>query len=379
MGPQGAKLAVGLAAFGAWGWVCAHSGWSVLPTTSIEDKIRAAVAAAQKAGADWAQVEVDGQAVTLSGAAPSQGERRALIESVRMAAGPGGVVFGGVTVVRATDLSHARRPSPYVFSAAADDGSVRLKGHAPTERARQDLRDLAERLFPNGVSGDVAVAADAPGGEAWSLRAEQALRQLARLDTGAASLKETAIEVKGAAPTDTVADEIRAALEDVAAPFSVSTALTLSGTEALAKALKPSLKSARAETKTAAAASQQAEPAAAEDASAATQCAEDFAARAADVEIAFVGGAAVVDRSAAATLDDLAAAARGCAGLRVEVLGYVLKADETPDRILSIARAQAVADHLIINGVDVGRVSARALHPDEAGADQPPIAVRIGS
>jgi hypothetical protein len=68
---------------------------------ALETELRGAVEAAQaKGGHDWARIEVDGQAVSIAGTSPGPAARDDLLRRVRTAAGSGGLLFGGVTVVR---------------------------------------------------------------------------------------------------------------------------------------------------------------------------------------------------------------------------------------------------------------------------------------
>jgi len=77
---------------------------------ALEAELRDAAQAAQAAGGhDWASLEVDGQAVRLSGTPPGAAARDDLLRRVRTSAGAGGVLFGGITVVQTEQMEIGER------------------------------------------------------------------------------------------------------------------------------------------------------------------------------------------------------------------------------------------------------------------------------
>lgn len=351
--PLAAKVGAAGLAFLGLGWFGVHSDASPAPASAIEAHLRAEAEAALaevEGAADWASLSVDGQTVTLAGAAPTRSARAAVIKAVAHAGGPGGVIHGGVTLVRTSALAHADAPSPYFFRAEAADQNVAVRGYAPTVDGRRSLFDAAERAFAGDVTGAISVTPGAPGGADWTDLARSGLIQLSRLQTGDVDLSDRRLRLTGVVASDVIAREVRSAFEDVEPPFRVATKLTVDPQSLLALSqLRPALK--------------QAEP-----------CAAQLNAQVASATMSFEPGTAILQPAASTGLSDLAAALRDCETAIVDIRGA--PAAESA-RILSLARSQAVADYFIISGVSARRVSVNqaagrlAIRPTRTSAEAP--------
>ncbi len=201
--------------FLAW-WGVTHSPQGAAPLeAALQVKAEAALAAA---GIDWAQVNMDGQRAILSGPAPSEDAVAAAAEVVLTSAGPGGLVFGGVTQVE-SQADDAPPVAPYVWRAIkTDTGALVLAGHVPTRAARSALLAEAARLGGTMPDDQMVLAAGVPAGN-WQGIALFAISQLDEIDTGEARLTDTALSLRGFSMDDDVRARVSAAASNLAAPF----------------------------------------------------------------------------------------------------------------------------------------------------------------
>lgn len=170
-------------------------------------------------GFDWAQVDMVGQRAILRGEAPSEEAITQAAQALLQSSGPGGVVFGGVTLVE-NRAEPALAVSPYVWRAEkSGEGLFVLEGHAPTQSIRTHLVDEARLVGRSAVDDRMKVAVGAPAGNFQGV-ARLALMQLARLDAGTAELTDHYIVLKGTSADPVVRTQVRAAMSAVAAPFT---------------------------------------------------------------------------------------------------------------------------------------------------------------
>ena len=112
--------------------------------------------------------------------------------------------------------------SPYTWSAQFAGGQLVLGGHVPGgEKGRSDLLAAAKVAAPSvNIVDRMEPGEGAPQG--WSNAAVALMKELVRLDSGTADMKDAALSVGGIAPDEAQAQSIRAALR-----ASVPTAFTL--------------------------------------------------------------------------------------------------------------------------------------------------------
>lgn len=199
------------------------SAWSVLKfpgmaETYEADLTSAASQALYRDGLDWASVSLDGQAATVSGGAPDEASKQAAIASVTSSAGPGGLVFGGVTRV-APDFDTLPVVSPFIWRAArTPDGNLVLSGHVPSPTVKAVLSEQASDLSPERVDDRSEVAAGAPPGS-WGEVAALGLQAVSELDSGQARLEATTLTVAGLSMDDQVRARLSAQVANVAEPY----------------------------------------------------------------------------------------------------------------------------------------------------------------
>jgi OOP family OmpA-OmpF porin len=204
----------GLALVGWWGVY-----QSPQSAANLEAKLQAAAETAlADAGADWARVKVDGQTATLTGSAPSADTSEQIAQLVLESSGAGGRWMGGI--INVDNRFDAAPPvSPYVWRATkTETGALILSGHVPTLAIRQDLMAEASGLSGVEVQDQMNMAAGVPKGN-WQGVARLGLRQLNKLDSGEARLKDHELRVAGVAMDDAVRAQVSAEVANLAAPF----------------------------------------------------------------------------------------------------------------------------------------------------------------
>lgn len=185
---------------------------------------RAKVALA-KGGADWASVRMDGQRAVITGAAPSHDAVTEAARFVRRSSGPGGVIFGGVTLVE--NRADAAPPvSPYVWRATkTPEGRIVLSGLVPSKAIQATLVEDARLVGRAAVDNEMQLAAGAPAGNFQGV-ARLALKQLAQMDEGEVTLTDLRLVLRGEVADPALRAEIARAVSGVAAPFRGEPLLT---------------------------------------------------------------------------------------------------------------------------------------------------------
>jgi OOP family OmpA-OmpF porin len=191
-------LLFAVTAFGAHG--CSARSYEAL----LKSRVEAALA---REKCHDVGVEMHGQRVILSGFAVSKEGAGACAEAALAAHGPGGVWRGGVTRVD-NELQVGQPISPFLFSAERQGDAVVLSGYAPSERSRKALLEQSVASFKDGVRGDLRLAPGAPDG-AWTEVAKGALGQLSLLTNGRAILTDRQLTIFGEAPPAAI-DTVRA-------------------------------------------------------------------------------------------------------------------------------------------------------------------------
>ena len=181
----------------------------------LEARANAALA---EGGADWASVRMDGQRAVITGAAPSHDAVTEAARLVRRSSGPGGLVFGGVTLVE--NRADAAPPvSPYVWRATkTPEGRIVLSGLVPSKAIQATLVEDARLVGRAAVDNEMQLAAGAPAGNFQGV-ARLALKQLARMEEGEATLTDHRLVLRGEVAAPALRAEIARAVSGVAAPF----------------------------------------------------------------------------------------------------------------------------------------------------------------
>ncbi len=297
-------------------------------------------------GLAFARLDMVGQKAVLTGAAPSAAAAARAERAVLKAAGPGGAWAGGVTAVEARFAPAAGAP-PARWIATSAKGEVRFSGAAPSEAARAALRRRAQSLFPAGVRDEATAPAKARPDPAWIAAAQDALAQIATLQTGEARLEDRRLVILGEGAEE-AARAVRAHYAEAAsARFETVVDVTVTG-QGLAGAIPElagiNLASAKPE-----------------------QCQEAFTRIMARNVITFDTGSAVIADASRRAIDAVAAVARRCDRYAIEIAGHTdSRGAPGVNLALSQARAEAVRDYLAGQGVARTRLKATGF-----GAERP--------
>ncbi|MEM9015185.1 MAG: OmpA family protein, partial [Pseudomonadota bacterium] len=157
---------------------------------------------------------VSGQSVALAGVLNDEESRHATIAAAKKAIGAGGVVFGGVTAIKADKLTIKAPPplvEPYKWAAEYSDNVLSLRGHVPSEDIRDLILSTVARSFPGGEINDtMTVARGAPQESAWPIAVSTSLHALSRLDSGTVDATAARFSLTGAASDSDRADALSA-------------------------------------------------------------------------------------------------------------------------------------------------------------------------
>jgi OmpA-OmpF porin, OOP family len=303
----------------------------------------AAQHALDRAGVSWASVKADGQAVVLTGAAPSDSARKLAINVVKTAVGPGGFFRGGVTTVRDKTTRGQAAAAPMRWLAQRrDDGALVLSGLAPSVVRRGDLVQDAQNLVPAQIVDSMRPEANAPQDD-WLPAARLGLKLIAQMPDGEAEITGRRLTVRGTAPNEAFAQSALAQLRSLPEPFKGESAITA----------KMNIAELRGTDLAAGERSQ-------------ANCQDAFTKIMASNTINFEIGAAALSGDNKSVLDKVAYVSKRCSHFHIDVLGHTDSSGLREANIdLSRARANTVVAYLVSQGVSADRLSAQGLGPDK--------------
>lgn len=167
-----------------------------------------------KQGQPWAKADISGRDARIVSAAPSPGAKVSAIAAA--------VDTYGVRIVSGEgDVLPPR--NPYVWSVERSANALMLKGYAPDDVTRGQIRAAAERALPGGaITAQLELADGAP--KEFSAATTYALEQLSRLAEGDASLSNTTLSISGRAATREGYNAFVAALKTLPHGFTMSSA-----------------------------------------------------------------------------------------------------------------------------------------------------------
>lgn len=194
------KFLTGMIAVAVLGWAAFH--FEGTPGSAVSAQRKLEMRVQQALGADavtWAQAEIDGQKVIISGEAPDRSDRDAVIARIKTADWPGGFLLGGVTVIDQTNL----RVSP----------TLTAEGVAQTPESLETTASAAKEQSP-APSGDVS-ASNTTGGNDSSVVAtmtdttpEDAVVTLIERAENQIAAAETNVETASQPPVAPPCDEL---------------------------------------------------------------------------------------------------------------------------------------------------------------------------
>ena len=297
----------------------------------------------------WASVKMDGQKAILSGSAPDEDARDALLARIARADGAGGLIAGGVTTIDANDLSVVAAPpiaDPFLFIAEHESGVFAFSGYVPDQNTKDAVYRLAEELFPaTDISGELEIARGAPAdAEIWKDAAETSLRALYYLRNGVVAVDGARFFLTGEAENDVRASAARMLIS--ALPGGLTGEAHITATQnALA-----TLPAQPAQDPTALAVQSQT----------AETCLQQLQQRAASLKIGFSSAQSEIDATSRDALRALASTLSACPNFRIAITGHTDSKGGGADNLqLSSDRAEAVRAFLAASGAPAAHLSAR--------------------
>lgn len=312
--------------------------------TGIPAKLEiAAQEALDRNGISWASVKADGQAIILTGAAPSESARKLAINVVKGAVGPGGFLAGGVTTVRDKTTKGKTAMAPLRWMATRrDDGTLVLSGLAPSVVRRGALVSDAQALVPLPVVDSMRPEANAPNVD-WLPAARLGLKLIAQMPDGEAEITGQRLVVRGTAPNDAFMQAALSQLRQLPEPFTGESAIT---TRMQISELNGAVLAAAERSQ--------------------TNCQDAFTRIMAQNTINFESGAAALSGDNKSVLDKVAYVSKRCSHFRIDVLGHTDASGAREANIeLSRARANTVVAYLVSQGVSPQRLVAEGYGPDK--------------
>ena len=154
----------------------------------------------QMIGLKKGEARLDGLALGISGEAETADTYRAIKTALANSL-PRGLRLSD-------DRITAPVVSPYTWAARHNGGQLVLSGFVPNERLRGDIAAAAKSNFPRATITDrMAIGEGAP--RDWSGVITVAMRELAKLEEGAAEMRDTQVTLTGLAADEATADGAR--------------------------------------------------------------------------------------------------------------------------------------------------------------------------
>ncbi len=325
----------------------------------------------------WAEVEVDGRDVILTGLAPDPAARARALSLAR--------VFGVRRVenrletieefvrddLPAAPAASAPRPDTamptpevsYRTRIAVSDGGVVLEGSVPDEATRRRVVRLAQDLFGiAGVEARLELRPGAPPG--WEQAAGTALEIADRLVIGEVVLADTDVSVTGLTGTAEAEQAVSQALDAALPDGFTSTAETGSRQE-----LDAVLRTSPGLAARLAARDEQTRGGAIRDVESidATECETTFRATLGARRVLFATGSDELTAPSERLLEELTMVLKLCPQARLVIEGHTDDQGLVENNLeLSQRRAEAVMQFFVVRGISLSRLSARGY-----GEEQP--------
>ena len=174
----------------------------LMKSGSIEEDLRAKALGGLSANHEWAQVELDGRDLTLSGTAPSEDAASTALTIAKEAY--------DVRVV-ASDVVLLPVADPYQLSAVKTEAGITLEGSVPNEGLRASVVEAATAASDGAsVTDNLSLARGAA--EGFGALAGFGIGQLTEFSTGSASLSGSSLTIEGDAPSVEIYNAANAAL-----------------------------------------------------------------------------------------------------------------------------------------------------------------------
>jgi OmpA-OmpF porin, OOP family len=303
-------------------------------------------ALAQLAHLTTGSVSSSDTSLTIRGAASSEQIRQDILAAIQRMPAPITLATADITAPAApapVETSSIATPSSYVWLARRENKHVTLSGFVPDETAHKAIVSSADKNF-SGLSLDDQLKVSADGAPAgFTGAAELGIIQLARLETGSATITNKQLTVVGLAATEEIASDTKTQVAKAPAGFT--------GDATVVARPKP--------VQVAVAAPQAAAPA--------VDCTAELKSASTPGKIQFESWKSVILPQSMPVLDNVAGILKRCPDLKVQVSGHTDNTGQTSlNRALSFRRASAVVTTLTKAGIDKARLKSEGF-----GASRP--------
>ena len=321
-------------------------------------------AAINNAGAGWAAVELDGQKATLLGEAPNETAATSLSLTVSTAAGPGGVVLGGVTAIDSASITVFEGPpraDPFIWIAELQGDQLLLSGYAPSQNARDAVFQLAAMRFgEKEISGDLEVASGSPPEDQWLSAVSVSLQALARMESGGVEANGASFVANGVARDAARAATISKLMDSITNGLTGNTELTIPPPPAL------DLSELIADTSETPVTDPGLDIEENNAADILAKCLEDIPSIIAETRVTFESASVDIARDSRRALDGLAAALTECEDVTIAITGHTDSSGRRSRNLqLSQYRADAVAQYLRSSNIATNRITTRGAGESE--------------
>ncbi len=315
-------------------------------------------------GSTWANIMLDGQKATLTGEAPDETALKNIRRNIATAAGPGGVVQGGITAIDSTKVTvfdGPPRADPFIWIVELQADQLLLSGYVPSTSARDAVIQLAAMRFGDKeISGDLEVASGSPPEDQWLSAVSVSLQALARMESGGVEANGAKFTANGVAIDEARAATITQLMKSITDGLIGDSVLTIARPPALG------LSEIIAETA-------ETEPSGPDldieentTPDSATRCIGQILSIIAETRITFESASVEVSGNSRAALDNLAAALVECKNIAITVTGHTDSSGWTArNRQLSQDRADAVAQYLGANDIEANRITTHGAGESE--------------
>lgn len=271
---------------------------------------------------------IAGNAVTLSGTAPSEAARSQAGDLMAGLPEP----YTMLLDIEVGDAAPPVAPALYHFGAAFDGASLALSGALPSQAAREALKAA---LGKTAIDDKTVIDPAAPDGAFTDAAATGLAALVARADSGTLRIEGRTVTLAAIARSAEAAKALQAALNDLPAAYDWSAEIGVAGAAPAAAIASDAENPARA-------------------------CQSAMSAALAESPLVFASASAALPESAGALVDRLAAIAATCPEARIEIAGHTDASGNAAKNVaLSEDRAAALEAALIVKGVDAGRLTAK--------------------
>ncbi|MDH3647141.1 MAG: OmpA family protein [Gammaproteobacteria bacterium] len=317
----------------------------------------------RKARMSWAEVEMSGRDLTLSGVAPDAAAQDAALRTASV----WGVRYVASALTTPTDgaprtaVATADKPVPaptqkFRTRLTLGDDRLVLDGDVPGERQRREFVELAQAKFSVAtVEARLSQSGNAP--DDWLQAAAVALDIVDQLVFGEVSMVDQSLHVTGITDTAAGDAEIHRLLAEELPEVYSSTAATGAHSELDAILRTSPGLAQRLATRSKKSTDAEFRAPRALDSSA---CEAEFHATISDNKIQFSVSSANLTPDSRGLLDLLAAVLKRCSGTRLTIAGHTDDRGLVENNLaLSQRRAESVMRYLVTRGISLGRLSAR--------------------